>query len=49
MQAKGLWRACYGPFIADHLPGGSKTAVAPLVKLITLNMIASHHLEGFTQ
>lgn len=32
MQAKGLWRACYGPFIADHLPGGSKT-VAPWVKL----------------
>ena len=24
MQAKGLWRACYGPFIADHLPGTSK-------------------------
>eukprot|EP00435_Cladocopium_sp_Y103_P021264 s1900_g5.t1 len=24
MQAKGLWRACYGPFIADHLPGDRK-------------------------
>lgn len=24
MQAKGLWPACYGPFIADHLPGDRK-------------------------